>query len=63
MNKSSDIEKTIAEQNRIIPYQKFKGGVPEMRKQIDITPKDTREQRVRGKIYSFAQLNEDCVTA
>ena len=59
MTKSSDIEKIIAEQNRILPYKAFKRGVPEVRKQIDITPKDTKEQRVQGIIHPLARLDED----
>ena len=58
MTKSSQIEKIIAEQNRISPYEKFKHGVPEVRKKIGITPKDTKEQRVRGIIHSLARRNE-----
>eukprot|EP00794_Sanderia_malayensis_P017851 gene17851-19634_t len=59
LTKSLDVEKIIAEQNRILPYKTFKRGVPEVRKHIDVTPTDTKKQRARGIIHSLTRLDEN----
>eukprot|EP00794_Sanderia_malayensis_P000931 gene931-241_t len=59
LTKSLDVEKIIAEQNRLLPYKTFKRGVPEVRKHIDVTPTDTKKQRARGIIHSLTRLDEN----